>query len=67
MTRIITVGTDPEMFTVDGSGRISSVAGKLGCDKWNQRDMKNGIFLQEDNVLVEYATVPTTTFSQFND
>ncbi len=67
MTRILTVGTDPEMFTVDNLGRISSVAGKLGCDKWHQKDMGNGIYLQEDNVLVEYATIPSGTFKQFND
>ncbi|MGL6130035.1 MAG: putative amidoligase domain-containing protein [Fusobacteriaceae bacterium] len=67
MDKIITLGTDPEMFTLDSQGRISSVAGKLGCDKWNQKDLGNGIFLQEDNVLVEFATVPSDSFKHFND
>lgn len=59
-------GSDPECFVKDATGKVSSVAGKLGCDKWNQKDLGNGIFLQEDNVLVEFATSPSTTFGHFN-
>lgn len=62
---IITLGSDPEMFTTH-QGRISSVAGKLGCDKWNQKKIGE-IFLQEDNVLVEFATSPSNSFKHFND
>lgn len=64
--KIITLGTDPEMFTMDSSGKISSVAGLLGCDKWNQKKVDDGIYLQEDNVLVEFATDPSNSFKHFD-
>lgn len=65
--KVITVGSDPEIFVKDNRGCITSVAGHLGCDKWNQRDLGNGIFLQEDNVLVEFATNPTEGFKEFSN
>lgn len=64
--KIITLGSDPELFTRDSSGKISSVAGLLGCDKWSQKDLGNGIYLQEDNVLVEFATDPSNSFQHFD-
>lgn len=66
MSKIIMLGSDPEMFVRSANGRIGSVAGLLGCDKWNQKDMGNGIFVQEDNVAIEYATVPSDSFDHFN-
>lgn len=60
------LGTDPEAFAIK-DGKISSVAGILGCNKWKQKDLGNGIFLQEDNVLVEFATNPSDTFEHFNN
>lgn len=59
-------GTDPECFVMDTSGKIGSVAGMLGCNKWSQKDLGNGIYLQEDNVLVEYATKPSESFEHFD-
>lgn len=67
MSKIIMLGTDPEMFVIGADGKIGSVAGLLGCDKWNQKDLGNGIFMQEDNVLIEYATKPSASFAEFND
>lgn len=64
--KIITLGTDPEMFTIDSNGKLSSVAGLLGCDKWNQKKVAEGIYLQEDNVLVEFATDPSNSFQHFD-
>lgn len=66
MSKIIMLGTDPELFVIGADGKIGSVAGLLGCDKWNQKDLGNGIFLQEDNVLIEYATAPSDSFDHFN-
>lgn len=63
---VISIGSDPEIFVRNAAGQIGSVAGLLGCDKWSQRDLGNGIFLQEDNVLIEYATVPSDSFEHFN-
>lgn len=66
MSKIILLGCDPEMFTRDQQGRISSVAGLLGCDKWNKRFYSDTIRIQEDNVLVEYDTNPQPTLDLFS-
>lgn len=66
MSKIILLGCDPEMFTCDQHGRISSVAGLLGCDKWNKRTFSDTIRIQEDNVLVEYDTNPQPSLDLFS-
>lgn len=64
--KTILLASDPEIFT-RFEGSISSVAGKLGCDKWNKIILADDIRLQEDNVLVEFDTNPQPTFELFDD
>lgn len=61
------LASDPEIFVRDSKGNISSVSGKLGCDKWNKLTVSNDIRIQEDNVLVEFDINPHDSFSKFND
>lgn len=63
--KVILMATDPEFFTMK-DGILSSVSGKLGCDKWNKRDYSDDIRIQEDNVLVEGDTNPQSTLSGFD-
>lgn len=68
MTATILLGSDPELFTFDVStGKISSVAGKLGADKYNKKVVTDDIRIQEDNVLIEFDINPHGTFGAFND
>ena len=67
MSQLILLGSDPELFTRNASGAISSVSGLLGCDKWNKRFVSDDIRLQEDNVLVEFDINPHNSFEAFND
>lgn len=63
---LILVGSDPELFTFDRStGKIGSVAGKLGCSKWEKRFFSDDVRIQEDNVLVEFDTNPQDTLEKF--
>ena len=59
------LASDPELFTRTSCGKLSSVAGKLGCDKYNKIDL-GSIRLQEDNVLVEFDIDPSDNFAGFN-
>lgn len=65
--RKIYLGSDPELFTRDANGLVSSVAGKLGADKYHKRHVTDDIRIQEDNVLVEFDINPHGTFAGFND
>lgn len=66
MGKILLLGSDPELFTIDRStGKLSSVAGKLGCDKWNKRTYSADVRIQEDNVLVEFDTNPQGSMEAF--
>ena len=67
MSKIILLGTDPELFTrrVDNK-RISSVAGLLNCDKWNKKVMEDGLNIQEDNVLIEFDIKPHNQIQTFS-
>lgn len=60
------LGSDPEMFTMDQNGNLSSVSGKLGCSKW-EKLTKGDIRFQEDNVLIEFDIDPFDNFVGFND
>lgn len=67
MSQLILLGSDPELFTRNAAGQVSSVSGLLGCDKWNKRLVSEDIRLQEDNVLVEFDINPHNNFAAFND
>lgn len=65
MSKVILLATDPELFTKSG-GVISSVAGKLGADKYNKKAVTEDVRIQEDNVLVEFDTNPHGEFELFD-
>jgi len=61
--KIITIGSDPELFLVDKSGNFVSAIGKIPGTKnlpYPVPKFGRGSALQVDNVLVEYNTAPTT-------
>jgi len=60
-----TIGTDPELFT-RRQGKISSVAGLLGCSKSEKLHLSQNVRLQEDNVLAEFDINPCKGFEQFD-
>jgi Phage phiEco32-like COOH.NH2 ligase-type 2 len=58
------IGSDPETFLVDTSGKPISAIGYIKADKWNPMqipDMPEGYTLQEDNVSLEYGIPPAST------
>lgn len=59
------IGADPEIFVKSGD-TLSSVAGLLGCSKYEKLALPDGINLQEDNVLVEFDIPPVTNFTDFD-
>ena len=65
MSRLL-IASDPELFTIDANGRIGSVAGKLGCSKWEKLNISDDVRIQEDNVLVEFDINPHSNFDAFN-
>lgn len=67
MTTLIFLGSDPELFTRDHNGNVSSVAGKLGADKYHKKEISHDVRIQEDNVLVEFDINPHNSFDSFND
>lgn len=62
---VFTIGTDPELFTTR-DGKISSVAGLLGCRKTEKLHLSQNVRLQEDNVLAEFDINPCKGFAEFN-
>ncbi|MCB0627924.1 MAG: hypothetical protein KDC43_29365 [Saprospiraceae bacterium] len=60
----VSVGTDPEGFAVDKSGKYRSVIGLLGGSKANPKKTKNG-YIQEDNVAWEVNTFPAFNREDF--
>lgn len=67
MTKIILLGSDPELMGVDlATGRIGSFAGKLGADKWNKKYVSDDVRIQEDNVMIEFDINPHSSFEGFN-
>lgn len=63
---IFTIGTDPELF-IRRNGKISSVAGVLGCSKEEKLHLSPNVRLQEDNVLAEFDINPCEGWEQFNN
>ena len=58
------IGSDPETFLVDASGKPISAIGYIMADKWSPLqipDMPAGYTLQEDNVSLEYGIPPAST------
>lgn len=66
-TRQITIGSDPELFLVDLSGKFISSIDKIGGSKDFPFDIENGCAVQEDNVAVEFNIPPCTSLEQFID
>lgn len=68
-----TIGTDPEFFLQRISdNQFVSASGLFGCSKTNQKEVifrygskRHVIFLQEDNVSLEFATQPQSTRDGF--
>jgi hypothetical protein len=62
------LGSDPEVFLQDQSGKHISVIGMIGADKWNPKqvpDMPEGFTLQEDNVSLEFGIPPARDAEEF--
>lgn len=62
------LGSDPEVFLLDQTGKHIAVNGLINADKWNPMqipDMQKGFTLQEDNVALEYGIPPASTPEEF--
>jgi hypothetical protein len=62
------LGSDPEVFLCDATGKHISAIGYINADKWNPMqipDMPEGYTLQEDNVSLEYGIPPAASAEQF--
>lgn len=62
------LGSDPEIFLQDQTGKHISVIGLINADKWNPLqipDMPKGFTLQEDNVALEYGVPPASSAQEF--
>jgi len=62
------LGSDPETFLQDASGKPISSIGYINADKWNPMqipDMPAGFTLQEDNVSLEYGIPPASSREEF--
>ena len=62
-----TIGADPELFLKDTSGKFISSVGKFGGTKLNPKPLgrTKGLFVQEDNVAVEFNIPPDNTLEKF--
>ena len=64
------IGSDPEVFLKDKSGKHISVSGFIKAGKWEPLqipDMPAGFTLQEDNVALEYGIPPASSAKEFYD
>ena len=62
------LGSDPEVFLQDATGKPISSIGYINADKWNPLqipDMEKGYTLQEDNVTLEYGIPPAANAEEF--
>ncbi len=62
--KLITIGSDPELFLID-AGKIVSAIGKVGGSKKKPKPMGEGFSIQEDNILVEFNTPPVKSKKDF--
>lgn len=64
---MITIGSDPEFFLVQGSSFKSGI-GKIGGTKHDPAPLeREGFFIQEDNVAVEFNVPPASECREFVD
>lgn len=60
------LGSDTEVFVLNPkTGKMSSVAGVLGADKYNKKVMAPDVRIQEDNVLLEWDINPHNNMDSF--
>lgn len=62
------LGQDAECFLQDKNGKLLSVIGKIGANKWNPQQVPNlpeGFTLQEDNVALEFGIPPAASADEF--
>lgn len=60
------IGSDPELFLVDGGGKFISAIDRIGGTKDFPRPISDdGCAVQEDNVAVEFNIPPSETVEQF--
>jgi hypothetical protein len=61
----VRIGSDPETFLMDATGRYISSVGLIGGSKDEPMPIGNGCSVQEDNVTVEFNTPPTNNPEEF--
>lgn len=64
------LGSDPEVFLVNNTGKFIAVNGLINHGKNNPMQvpqMENGFTLQEDNVALEYGIPPASTSEEFQE
>lgn len=62
------IGSDPEAFIVDGTGKIVSAIPLVPGDKQDPYPIGDqGIAIQHDNILVEWCLPPVTNATDFTD
>lgn len=62
----ITIGSDPELFLSDNTGKLISAVGLIGGTKENPRPISEvGHAVQEDNVAVEFNIPPSNSAREF--
>lgn len=60
------LGADPEAFCIDETGKYISAVGKFGGTKEQPKPLsKEGFFIQEDNVAVEFNIPPAKSEDEF--
>lgn len=68
MTKLFTIGGDPELFFKNASGKLISVVGLIGGSKKEPRPLPHlgaGYAVQEDNVAAEFNIPPCSTREAF--
>jgi hypothetical protein len=61
----VRIGSDPETFLMDATGRYISSVGLIGGSKDEPMPIGEGCSVQEDNVTVEFNTPPTNDPQEF--
>lgn len=71
MTKLVTIGADPELFLVDRAGHPVPACGLIGGTKERPIRMSEGLppqyTLQEDNVMVEFNIPPSKNMGGFTN
>lgn len=64
--KLVSAGADPELFVIDKEyGEIVPVTGLVGGTKTEPKDVGDGFFVQEDNVLLEFNIPPSYSEDEF--